>query len=130
MPPEQTPEKQKEEQKTSLLAPLLTGLALLVLLLGFSFWLWQHHFAPRLAELAGRGGQSLAAEEARGVALAAEQRRLKQLLNLPPCEAKARLESGAARPPASGANVARGGVALLSRLLPFLAGSGSSDPSR
>lgn len=96
-------------QKPSVLAPLLTSLVLLVLLAGFSFYLWRYYFGPRLAEMAESGPRLLIEEQHRQTTLTAERDRLKLLLNLPPCEAKAQL----------GAQANRGGAGIV-RLLRFL----------
>ena len=113
-----SPENNAEsENKGSILAPLLTSLVLLVLLAGFSFYLWQYHFGPQLAAMAEHGPRLLIEEQTRRNTLTAEQGRLKVLLNLPPCEAKARLAG----------KTTGGGGAGLSRLLRFLNKNGSGN---
>ena len=100
-----SPENNTEPgQKRSVLAPLLTSLVLLVLIAGFSFYLWRFYFGPRLAEMAGSGPRLLIEEQHRQATLTAERDRLKLLLSLPPCEAGAKLSSSSNR---SGAGIAR-----------------------
>ena len=100
-----SPENNAESgKKGSALAPLLTSLVLLALIAGFSFYLWRYYFGPRLAEMAAVGPRLLGEEQNRQATLTAERERLKLLLNLPPCEAKAKLAATGGR---SGAGIAR-----------------------
>lgn len=73
--------------KPSLAAPLICIVLLLLLLAGLSWYLWQHYRQLALAS----SSQQVQAEEARAARLSAEQKRLKNLMNLPPCEAKRQL---------------------------------------
>ena len=113
-----SPENNAKPNKSSALAPLLTSLALLVLIAGFSFYLWRYYFGPRLAEMAESGPRLLIEEQHRQTTLTTERDRLKLLLNLPPCEAKAKLSGKSG-----------GGI---TRLLRFLTKgeSGQTAPSR
>ena len=114
-----SPENNAESgKKGSALAPLLTSLALLVLLAGFSFYLLRYYFGPRLAETAAGGPRLLIEEQNRQATLTAERDRLQLLLNLPPCEAKAKLSGKSG-----------GGI---TRLLRFLnrGESGNAAPAR
>ena len=86
MPPEKS-----APGRPSLAPPLICIVVLLLLLAGLSWYLWQHYRQLALAN----SSQQVQAEEARRAQLSAEQKRLKNLMNLPPCEARDQLGSGA-----------------------------------